>query len=287
MSGTPRVETCGGGDSLPQTTPPSLQGFEKLSVPLMDAINSRPRVKNGLQRTVGLANAVWMRHVAQRVWRIDGAEVLDELDAPHGMVLAANHRSFFDLYVCSAFLIDRHPHLIRRIYCPVRSTFFYERPLGAVVNMALSGGSMWPPIFRDDRGPARNVAALEALAAQMGPGSFVGLHPEGRRSKADPYELLPAKPGLGLLLRACHPDTVVMPYFTLGLPNSLLALIAQGRKPVGQRGMAASLRFGTPLRAGDVIAGRTPLEATELVMDRIRELGRADETMRREGGGQA
>ena len=126
----------------------------------------------------------------------------------------------------------------------------------------------------------RSKTALEQLAAEMAPGSFVGLHPEGRRSTGDPYTLLPPKPGLGILIQACHPDTMIVPYFTLGLSNSLAEVIHLNRKPAGQRGPVVSLRFGEPLRAGDMADDCTPLEATERVMVRIRELGDRDRDMR-------
>jgi hypothetical protein len=170
--------------------------------------------------------------------------------------------------------------LIRRIYCPVRAKFFYSRPLGSFINLVLSGGSMWPPIFRDERGPSFNAVGLQQLAAEMARGSLVGLHPEGRRSTEDPYTLLPPKPGLGILLKACHPDTKVMPYFTLGHPDTLSETIKRGRKPAGQSGTVVSLRFGEPLRAGDIVDGRTALASTVHVMGLIHELGQADKEMR-------
>jgi 1-acyl-sn-glycerol-3-phosphate acyltransferase len=250
----------------------------------MDAINQNRRVKNGLQTTVGLLNALWMIRYTGAAWRVDGSENLDTVDAPRGMIVAANHRSFFDLYTCSAYMVNHYPHLIRRIYCPVRTKFFYSRPLGTVINLVLSGGSMWPPIFRDDRGPTFNAESLQQLAAEMTRGSLVGLHPEGRRSKDDPYTLLPPKPGLGILLEACHPETVVMPYFTLGLSNSLGEIVRRNRRPAGERGPTVSLRFGEPLRAGDIVNGRNALSATEHVMERVHDLGQADKEMRAHGG---
>lgn len=254
-----------------------LRGFERVSVPLMDAINQRPRLKTKIQASVGLLNALWMMRFTGAAWHVSGAEHLDNIEAPRGLIIAANHRSFFDLFTCSAYLVNHHPHLIRRIYCPVRTTFFYSRPLGTVINLALSGGSMWPPIFRDERGPSLNSRGLEDLAAQMSSGSLLGMHPEGRRSVDDPYELLPAKKGLGIIMKACHPDTLVMPYFTLGLSNSLSDVIKQSRT---EAKTMVSLRFGRPSRTGDIVNGRTPAAATEHVMHQIHDLGQADKEMR-------
>jgi 1-acyl-sn-glycerol-3-phosphate acyltransferase len=247
----------------------------------LDAINQNRRLKSNIQATLGVFNGSWMIRLTEPLWRVDGAEHLESLDAPRGLIVAANHRTFFDLYTLSAYMVNNFPHLIQRIYCPVRANFFYNRPVGIFVNLALSGGSMWPPIFRDERGPEFNAAGLAQLASEMCRGSLVGLHPEGKRSTEDPYTLLPAKPGLGILLEACHPDTLVMPFFTLGLPGGLVELVRRSRQPAGQRGTLVSLRFGEPLRAGDVANDRTPLAATEYVMARIHELGQADKEMRK------
>ena len=264
-----------------------LRGFERYSVPLLDAINQRPPLKNRLQATIGKFSALWMTEVSSQLWRIDGVEHLERIDAPRGIILAANHRSFFDLYICSAYLVNHHPRLIERLFFPVRGEYFYTHPLGVVINLALSGGSMWPPVFRDDRRRELNAVGMEQIVEAMQRGSIIGLHPEGRRGDGDPYELLPAKRGLGDLIHASHPDTLVLPYFTFGLPNSFKELVRRNYSPAGSRGDIVSLRFGAPLRAADVREGRSPIEATSHVMDHIRALGELDREMRRVTGGKA
>jgi 1-acyl-sn-glycerol-3-phosphate acyltransferase len=212
---------------------------------------------------------------------VDGEDHLKQLKAPQGLIIAANHRSFFDLYPCAALIIERYPDLMRRLYCPVRSEFFYTRPLGALLNLAVSGGSMWPPIFRDDR-RRNNQNSIEGLVSVMKEGSCVGFHPEGTRGKPeqDPYEMLPAKPGLGMLLQKCHPDTVVLPYFTLGMSNDLGHIVRRNYRPRGQRGEIVSLRFGEPLRAGDITTGLNAQAISELITSKIKLLGQADKAMR-------
>src|SRR5688572_14886444 len=103
----------------------SLRRFEKISVPLLNAINTNVTIKDGANATIGRLNSMWMSHATGRLWNVFGEEHLKSLDAPHGIILAANHRSFFDLYPCAALVIDRYPALMKRLYCPVRSEFFY------------------------------------------------------------------------------------------------------------------------------------------------------------------
>lgn len=258
-----------------------LRGFERVASPSLDFINQRFAVKDRLHATIGHANAWWIHRFTGKVWRVHGEEILRDLDAEHGIIVAANHRSFFDLFVCSSWLMTHHPELVRRLFFPVRSNYFYTHPLGLLMNVVLSAGSMWPPIFRDGERSALNRVGFAQLADVMVPGSLVGIHPEGKRGKGDdPYELLPARAGLGHLMRACHPETVVLPYFTLGLENDLGALLRRNRRPPGQRGETVSLHFGTPLCAGDVVEGCDALEASQRVMAEIAALGEQDRAMR-------
>jgi 1-acyl-sn-glycerol-3-phosphate acyltransferase len=261
--------------------PSPLRRFEKLSVPLLNAINTNVALKDFTNSTIGILNSIWMTHATGRLWRVDGEEHLKQLDAPQGIIIASNHRSFFDLYPCAALFMQRYPALMRRLYCPVRSEFFYTRPLGILLNLAVSGGSMWPPIFRDERRDL-NLSGLKQLASVLHKGSCVGFHPEGTRGKLgqDPHTLLPAKSGLGLLFTLCHPDTIVLPYFTLGMSNDLWNIVRRNYRPLGQRGEIVSLRFGAPLRVGELLEGLNPTEATELVMERIRALAQEDKAMR-------
>ena len=134
-------------------------------------------------------------------------------------ILACNHRTFFDLHaVTIAFwpLYEQTPFL----YCPVRSNFFYERPLGVFINLLMSGNAMYPPIFRDDRGPALNRLAIDACKRVLdwSPRTIVAIHPEGTRNGGDsPYEYLPAKPGIGYI--ALHSGAPIVPAFVAGLPR--------------------------------------------------------------------
>lgn len=254
-----------------------LHGMERIACTLLDAINQHRFIKDRLHATIGEINAWWIHRFTGKVWQVFGAERLEGLEADHGVILAANHRSFFDLFVCTSWIMNYQPQLARRLFFPVRSGYFYTHPFGIVMNVVLSAGSMWPPVFRDSDRRELNRIGLRQLSEVMEPGSLIGIHPEGKRGKGpDPYQLLPAKPGLGILLEECHPDTLVLPYFTLGLENNLGALIRRNARPKGSRGEPVRMRFGQPMKAGELRSGRTAKESTQAVMDAIVELGEED-----------
>ena len=106
------------------------------------------RAIRSLQRTVG---QWWILAATARLRRVHGLERLPAWDPAGSVVLVANHRSFFDLYVTTAELVARGlPH---RILFPVRSSFFYDHPLGPAVNGLMSFFAMYPPSFASDGGP--------------------------------------------------------------------------------------------------------------------------------------
>ncbi len=266
---------------VPTFDPARLRGFEPMAVRALDAINLRLGLKERLNAPINGFNAWWIWRSMSPITEVDGTEHVLSLQAPKGLVLVSNHRSFFDMYVCSSWLV-RHTSLARRFYFPVRSEFFYDNPLGVLLNLGISAGSMWPPVFRDDARRNMNPVGMAQLAAVLGDGAVVGVHPEGRRGKGDdPYTFLPIKPGLGRLLAACHDDVTVLPYFINGLGNDFAGEILRGRRPEGQRGEQVRITFGTPMTAAEARAGRDAMATTEHVFDQVRELAERDRAARR------
>lgn len=174
---------------------------------------------------------------------------LDNLPRGESFILAANHRTWFDLYAVLLAIwrhFDQPPHL----YCPVRSTFFYERLTGIALNLAVSGNAMYPPIFRDERGRSLNHHAVE-LAADLlrtDPRCVLAIHPEGRRGKdPDPYTFLEARPGVGrIALRAQRP---IVPLFVAGLPPTFPALV---KERASGRGQPVRVTLGPPIALDDL-----------------------------------
>src|ERR1043165_1161209 len=168
------------------------------------------------QRHIG---AEWITTVTKNVLHVHGLERLPPFDPAKSYVCASNHRSFFDLYVITGYLVKHGlPH---RLVFPVRSEFFYDSPLGLFVNGIMSFLAMYPPIFRDRSRAALNLVGIDELTWLLRRGgTFLGIHPEGTRGKGDdPYTLLPAQPGVGRLIH--RSGVMVIPVFVNGLLNHL------------------------------------------------------------------
>jgi 1-acyl-sn-glycerol-3-phosphate acyltransferase len=189
-----------------------------------------------------LPGAIWQRFVVEpllylflgRRMVIRGLERVQRLPRDASILLVANHRTFFDLFVLSWVLL-RRSGLRWRLSFPVRSNFFYDNPVGLLVAAGMSGGSMFPPFFRAAEKRAANVSSLGVLIQQLRePGHLVGFHPEGtRKQEGDPYDLLPAQPGVGEL--ALKSRALVVPAFVTGLSNSVWRELwdnLRGRSPV-------------------------------------------------------
>ena len=166
---------------------------------------------------------------------VHGLARLEGIPPDASVLLVANHRTFFDLFVLGWVLVRTWRKRWRTSF-PVRANFFYENPFGLLICLLLSGGSMFPPFFRKQRSKAYNRYSLSlALDKLRGPRNLVGFHPEGTRNKGpDPYQLLPAQPGAGELALKSRP-VVVVPAFITGLSNKLFREIAsnvRGRDPI-------------------------------------------------------
>jgi 1-acyl-sn-glycerol-3-phosphate acyltransferase len=198
----------------------------------------------------------------------------------------SNHRSFFDLYVTTAELVARGLPL--RVLFPVRSAFFYDRPLGPLVNGAMSFFAMYPPIFRDARRAVLNLASLDELAALLRQGGFfVGMHPEGTRKRDnDPYSLLPAQTGVGRVIRKAR--VPVVPAFINGLSNDLVGQVLRG---MTKSGPPIHLVFGTPIDFGSLLdcpeSPSTYRRIADRCVEEITKLGEEEKRMRASGAATA
>jgi 1-acyl-sn-glycerol-3-phosphate acyltransferase len=171
-----------------------------------------------------------------------------------GVLLVSNHRSFFDQYaILLAFYMGRVPWA-KHLFFPVRSNFFYDQPLGIVVNAAVAGGAMYPPVYRQTERRALNDEALEKMVDILQTqGNVLGMHPEGTRGKGpDPFELLPAQPGVGKLALVGKPS--VVPVFILGLGNNVVQDITWNFTRDARANHAVIAVFGKPIEYDDLLA---------------------------------
>jgi 1-acyl-sn-glycerol-3-phosphate acyltransferase len=277
----------GGADAAEDQDPPEIHGAGEAALTPLERgqvrfirATLRPglpdRVIRALQGSVG---QWWIRAATARLSRVHGLQRLPPWDPAGSIILVANHRSFFDLYVTTAELVSRGlPH---RILFPVRSTFFYDHPLGPVVNGLMSFFAMYPPIFRERKRAALNLANLDEVAALLKRGGFfVGLHPEGTRKKDDdPYTFLPAQSGVGRIIRKS--GVPVIPVFVNGLGNDV---IAQVRGGVTGTGRPIHVVFGAPIDFGALarapLSPRTYKAIADKCLDAIAALGQEEKSLR-------
>lgn len=231
-----------------------------------------------LQRTVG---ANWIEAGVKNLRHVHGFERVPTFGPEQSVIVVANHRSFFDLFAVSAYLVKRG--MKNRLIFPVRSKFFYDSPLGFVVNGAMSFFAMYPPVFRERERAALNLATLdETIRIVKRGGTFLGLHPEGQRNKSDdPYALLPAQSGVG---RIIHETRVpVIPVFVNGLTNDF---VRQVRGNFDRKGAPVVLVFGEPIDFGEMLdqasSPRLHKRISETSLEAIRKLGDEERVIRAE-----
>ena len=201
-----------------------LSPFERFAFEVADLANRHPLFSWFARLFQKYVGAKWVHFCTRNLTHVEGLENLAKITPDRGVLLAVNHRSLFDCYVLSSILM-RQTSWVKRIYFPVRSSYFYERLDGVLVNALMSAMAMYPPVMRAALKRSFNKYTVDTLAAQLRrPGTLVGMHPEGTRNKTpDPYQLLPAQPGIGELVIKANP--VVLPAFILGLSNNFLGQI--------------------------------------------------------------
>ena len=239
---------------------------EDVALAVCRFVNERPAAKQAqtlYHRVVG--NRFVQACIGRRL-RAHGLERVIDMHPDRGVLLCANHRSFFDQYAIMSILYSQ-AHWPRRVYFPVRSNYFYEEWSGLVVNGLIGGFVMYPPIYRDTTRASENKLSIEKLAEVLSePGTVVGMHPEGTRGKGpDPYQLLPAQPGIGQIIMRARP--IVLPAFIHGLGNDMAQEIRDNYK----RPPANPIHvvFGDPVDFGALLEGSPRPAQYKRVADRV------------------
>lgn len=202
------------------------------------------RLMMQLQRYIG---AGWVHACTRHIRQDFALERLPAYDPSRRFIIVSNHRSFFDMFVINTVLFQagwRH-----RLLFPVRATFFYDHPLGFLVNGLMSFWSMYPPIFRDRKRMMLNHTSFNELALALEQGRSAGIHPEGTRKKDDdPYTFLPAQSGIGRLIYKARAE--VVPVFINGLGNDLVKQVAGN---FTRKGKTVIVVFGRPIDFGSML----------------------------------
>jgi 1-acyl-sn-glycerol-3-phosphate acyltransferase len=231
-----------------------LSRIERLAIRFAELANEDPRGKWLQTRFLRGVSYVWVRAGIARRMFVEGLDDLMALRPDTGVMLVSNHRSFFDQYVLLLACYMGPVPWSKRLYFPVRSNFFYDQPLGILVNAAVAGGAMYPPIYRQSERRALNDETLDRMVEIVRrPGNVLGMHPEGTRGKGpDPYTFLPAQPGVGKLALIARPT--VIPAFLHGLSNKPLDDIRANFSRDARGSRAVVLVFGPPIDYSDLCA---------------------------------
>jgi len=250
---------------------PELSRAERLSLAVTRFVNERPRAKQAQHVFLSRFNQSWVRYAIGRRIYVDNIEWLLDRPSERGVLLCMNHRSYFDAYITMFSLYELGAMWANKIYFPVRSNFFYEHPVGFAVNLVIGGGALYPPIFRDTARAELNRDALDRMVRFLDqPGALVGMHPEGTRGKGpDPYELLPAQPGVGqVVLRA---RSLVVPAFVNGLSNSYVQDITDTYRRDIRRERPIIIAFGGPVDYDDLAQQKPRAALYKRTADRVRQ----------------
>src|SRR5690349_13296945 len=231
-----------------------------------------------LQVAIG---STWIHHCTKNLRHMHGLERLPVLELGQSYILVSNHRSFFDLYVIFGDLVRRG--LKHRIVFPVRSTFFYDNPIGLFVNGVMSFFAMYPPLFRERKKLILNPTALDELSWLLRRGGmFCGIHPEGTRKKDDdPYTFLPAQRGVGRIIQGSK--VPVIPVFINGLINDLPRQVESNFDGSGKDIIVV---FGKPIDFQGLLdepaGARTEQRIADRTLEVIAELGQEERRLRAE-----
>ncbi len=228
------------------------------------------------QRRLG---SIWIHVSTYNLLRVYGLEHIEAVTHTRPLLLAANHRSFFDMYVVSTILF-RRTKWPKKLFFPVRAILFYDSLRGLLINFLMGWWSMYPPIFASNEKRLFDKFSMRRLTdlCRQGEGHVIGFHPEGRRNLSDdPYSLLRAQPGIGKLIKDAAPQ--VIPVFIAGLGNDLPRQVLsnwRGGEPI-------RVHFGAPLDLAEYLAKperlRTYKEIADYVMLKIAELGEQDRAL--------
>lgn len=261
-----------------------LTRIEKLALRFGELANEDRRGKWLQNRFLRGVSYVWVRAALANRMLVEGLEDLMTLTPDTGVMLVSNHRSFFDQYAMLLACFMGPVPWSRHLYFPVRSNFFYDQPLGIVVNAAIAAGAMYPPIYRQAERRALNDDALDRMVDIVKQrGNVLGMHPEGTRGKGDdPYKFLPAQPGVGKLALIAQPT--VVPAFTLGLGNDIVADIRSNFSKDARRSAAVISVFGRPVDYSDLAAEKPRptlyKKAADRFMAAIKDLSVVEQALR-------
>lgn len=251
--------------------PAELTRVEKIALHLARVTNTSALGQKLQDRFLRGVTYTWVRAGIAHRCLFDNLDQMLAQQPERGVLLASNHRSFFDQYAMLLALYLTGTPWCRRINFPVRANFFYEHPLGMLVNWGVAAGVMWPPVFRQRERAEANKRTVEEMVGMLQvPGTVIGVHPEGTRGKGpDPYEMLPAMPGIGQIALQAKP--LVIPAFVLGMNNDFVREVRDNFRPGIRRTRPVIAVFGEPVDLSPFLTSKPRPALYKKCADAIRQ----------------
>jgi 1-acyl-sn-glycerol-3-phosphate acyltransferase len=255
-----------------------LNPTEKIGFRLTHRMNlgNWKKVWTWFQRHIG---SLWIKISTYNLMNVFGIENVENSDSKRPLLLVANHRSFFDMYVVSS-VIFRETKRPVKLFFPVRGKFFYSNPIGWFVNLVMGWWSMYPPFFREDKEARKREFDKYSLRrliqiCENGDSHVIGFHPEGKRNlDPDPYKFARVQPGVGKIIYEARPQ--VIPVFICGLGNDLPKQI-MGNWTGGEK---VRVWFGEEIDLSGFYTERNALRThkkiADFLMDKIGDLAKKD-----------
>ena len=172
----------------------SLSLIERFSYRCADFCNQRIKEPLIWWNRTFMFSLIWFG-LCRRLY-LHGLENIEELSNESRVVIAANHRTFFDFFVITWITYTFTP-LSKRIYFPVRSTFFYDSIIGTILNF-YGRIRMFPPIMREPSKKIFNRYSIDRLIEEADHHPLtIGIHQRGHAIKIKIFSLF-CQPNRGL-----------------------------------------------------------------------------------------
>ena len=167
--------------------------FERISYHIADFYHTHLRSLRVLWNGIIMRMVVLI--IMGRRTRVFGQRHMKHLGSHDKVLVAANHRTFFDFWVITVCGLWREAGVSLFSFYPVRATFFYTTFGGLMMNLGFSTFAMFPPIMntpsdeqsKNEDGEVRkkqdahkwnNYAIRRVISDLKTPGVLCGIHPE-------------------------------------------------------------------------------------------------------------
>jgi len=265
----------------------NLKLIERINLRCVEAFIHNPRLRSFSRGMIHNISRCFVEALIGRFVAAHNFEQLHAISLQQGLIVCANHRSYFDNFAVSVRMMKILKHRLNYRF-PIRTEGFYDTWYGLFVNLVCSAVTMYPPIIRGARGVEWGKRVVEIITSELGRGdTAVLIHPEGGRNHGiDPYSLMPARPGLGKIIH--QSSAPVVPVFLQGFPGTTVAVLKanfcrpRGAIPLVHMVMGAPIDFSAERACKP--SARLFFQMANKVNAQITLLGEKERALRRLSG---